>query len=155
MAAVAEGAPHEDDGLGGAGAPLSSTSRPKEIQKRHFADTQDTRASVETWHQAVLGLVVGAPGVPQHVVHLLLLSATAGAAEWAGAAGGAQRRPGRVPFGGRNRPGGTEVRDRGTVRKQREVDGAQSGEVPLTGALQTALECRGRRGCGESPRNVL
>jgi hypothetical protein len=94
---------------------------------------------VETWHQAVLGLVVRAPDV-LHVFHLLLLAATAGAARWAGAAGGARRRPGRVPFGGRTRYGGREGQDRSAVRKQREVDGAESGDGSLTGSLQSALE---------------
>jgi hypothetical protein len=43
-------------------------------------------------------------------------------------------------------------RDRGPIRKQREVDVARRVNGSLTGALQSALECSGERKCGGKPQ---
>jgi hypothetical protein len=38
-----------------------------------------------------------------------------------------------------------------SLRKQREVNDARRADGSLAGVLQSALECREKRGCGESP----
>jgi hypothetical protein len=56
-----------------------------------------------------------------------------------------------VPCGGRARHGRRFGRDRGPTRKQREVDVAHRADGSFTGALQSALECSGKRACGGKP----